>query len=238
MRSWLVKRNSVPNAWFTLLIIYPAPMKALLLIDIQNDFLPGGRLAVADGDAIIPLVNALQAQFDLVVATQDWHPTGHQSFASSHAGRTQFEQIDLHGLPQVLWPDHCTQTSTGAELAPALHTGRIEAIFRKGMNLEIDSYSAFFDNGHRKSTGLTDYLRGRGVTEVCIAGLAADYCVYFTAKDALAEGFAATVIEDATRAISAEGWTAAKADLVQRGGQVLSSGLYTRRAVKCENREG
>ena len=200
-------------------------MKALLLIDIQNDFCPGGRLAVADGDAIIPLINALQEQFDLVVATQDWHPAGHQSFASSHVGRAQFEQIDLHGLPQVLWPDHCTQTSIGAELSPKLHTERIEAIFRKGMNPEIDSYSAFFDNGHRKSTGLADYLRGRGVTEVSIAGLAADYCVYFTAKDALAEGFAATVIEDATRAISAAGWATAKADLVQRGGQVLRSGL-------------
>ncbi|WP_046245747.1 bifunctional nicotinamidase/pyrazinamidase [Hymenobacter terrenus] len=198
-------------------------MKALLLIDIQNDFLPGGRLAVADGDAIIPIANALQAQFDLVVATQDWHPAGHQSFASSHAGRSQFEQIDLYGLPQVLWPDHCTQASTGAELVPALHAERIEAIFRKGTNPEIDSYSAFFDNGHRKSTGLADYLRGRGVTEVYVAGLAADYCVYFTAKDALAEGFAATVIEDATRAISADGWAQAKADLQQRGGQLINS---------------
>jgi nicotinamidase/pyrazinamidase len=198
-------------------------MKALLLIDIQNDFLPGGRLAVPEGDAIIQLVNDLQPQFELVVATQDWHPAGHQSFASSHAGRTQFEQIDLHGLPQVLWPDHCTQASDGAALASALHTERIEAIFRKGMNPEIDSYSAFFDNGHRKSTGLADYLRGRGVTEVYLAGLAADYCVYFSAKDALAEGFAATIIEDATRAISAEGWEKAKADLAQHGGQLVPS---------------
>lgn len=198
-------------------------MKALLLIDIQNDFLPGGRLAVPEGDAIIQLVNDLQPRFELVVATQDWHPAGHQSFASSHAGRAQFEQIDLHGLPQVLWPDHCTQASDGAALAPTLRTERIEAIFRKGMNPEIDSYSAFFDNGHRKSTGLADYLRGRGVTEVYLAGLAADYCVYFSAKDALAEGFAATVIEDATRAISAEGWTQAKSDLQQQGGQLVSS---------------
>ena len=198
-------------------------MKMLLLIDIQNDFLPGGRLAVADGDAIIPLVNALQPRFELVVATQDWHPAGHESFASSHAGRHQFEQIDLHGLLQVLWPDHCTQASDGAALAPALHTGRIEAIFRKGMNPEIDSYSAFFDNGHRKSTGLADYLRGRGVTEVFVAGLAADYCVYYSALDALEAGFATTVITDATRAISAEGWAAAQVDLRQRGTQLLSS---------------
>ncbi|WP_310393495.1 bifunctional nicotinamidase/pyrazinamidase [Hymenobacter sp.] len=195
-------------------------MKALLLIDIQNDFLPGGRLAVPEGDAIIPLVNALQPRFDLVVATQDWHPAGHQSFASSHAGRRPFEQIDLHGLPQVLWPDHCTQASAGAELAAALHPERIEAIFRKGTNPEIDSYSAFFDNGHRKSTGLADYLRGRGVTQVYVAGLAGDYCVYYSALDALAAGFATTVIEDATRAISGEGFDLAKADLQARGAQL------------------
>ena len=198
-------------------------MRALLLIDIQNDFLPGGRLAVPAGDEIIPLVNELQPQFDLVVATQDWHPAGHQSFASSHAGRSQFEQIDLHGLPQVLWPDHCTQASDGAALAPALQTERIEAIFRKGMNPEIDSYSAFFDNGHRKSTGLADYLRGRGVTEVVVAGLAADYCVYYSALDALAAGFATTVLTDAVRAISAEGWATAQADLAAKGARLLAS---------------
>ena len=200
-----------------------APMHALLLIDIQNDFLPGGRLAVPDGDTIIPLANALQPQFELVVASQDWHPAGHQSFASSHAGRTQFEQIDLHGLPQVLWPDHCMQASDGAALAPALDTTRIEAIFRKGMNPAIDSYSAFFDNGHRKDTGLASYLRGRGVTAVAVAGLAADYCVYYSALDALAAGFTTTVIEDATRAISAEGWAAAKANLQRQGGRVVPS---------------
>jgi nicotinamidase/pyrazinamidase len=198
-------------------------MKALLLIDIQNDFLPGGRLAVPEGDAIIPLVNELQARFELVVATQDWHPEGHESFASSHAGRQPFEQIDLHGLPQVLWPDHCTQAGPGAELAPALRTERIEAIFRKGTSVDIDSYSAFFDNGHRKSTGLADYLRGRGVTEVFVAGLAADYCVYYSALDALAAGFATTVITDATRAISAEGWAVAQEDLRRRGGQLQTS---------------
>ena len=197
-------------------------MRALLLIDIQNDFLPGGRLAVPAGDEIIPLVNALQPRFGLVVATHDWHPAGHQSFASSHAGRAQFEQIDLHGLPQVLWPDHCTQASAGAALAPALHTERIEAIFRKGMNPEIDSYSAFFDNGHRKSTGLADYLRGRDVTEVVVAGLAADYCVYYSALDALAAGFATTVLTDATRAISAEGWATAQADLRAKGARLLA----------------
>ena len=198
-------------------------MRALLLIDIQTDFLPGGRLAVPEGDAIIPLVNDLQKHFELVVASQDWHPPGHQSFASSHPGRQAFEQIDLHGLSQTLWPDHCEQSRPGAELAPALHTEAVEAIFRKGTSVEIDSYSAFFDNGHRKSTGLADYLRGRGVTEVFLAGLAADYCVYYSALDALAAGFATTIISDATRAISAEGWAAAQADLQARGGQLISS---------------
>ena len=198
-------------------------MRALLLIDIQNDFLPGGRLAVPDGDAIIPLVNDLQARFDLVVATQDWHPLGHQSFASSHAGRAPFEQIDLHGLPQVLWPDHCTQASAGAELAASLRTERVEAIFRKGTSAEIDSYSAFFDNGHRKSTGLANYLRGRGVTVVYVAGLAGDYCVYYSALDALAAGFETHVIVDAIRAISADGFRAAQADLQAKGAHLVES---------------
>ena len=198
-------------------------MRALLLIDIQNDFLPGGRLAVPDGDAIIPLVNDLQARFDLVVATQDWHPLGHQSFASSHAGRAPFEQIDLHGLPQVLWPDHCTQASAGAELAASLRTERVEAIFRKGTSAEIDSYSAFFDNGHRKSTGLANYLRGRGVTVVYVAGLAGDYCVYYSALDALAAGFETHVIVDATRAISDDGFRAAQADLQAKGAHLVES---------------
>ena len=198
-------------------------MNALLLIDIQNDFMPGGRLAVPDGDAIIPLVNAMQPQFDLVVASQDWHPTSHGSFASSHPGHVTYSEIEWQGQSQVLWPDHCVQDTPGAELHPALDTRRVEAIFRKGTNPDIDSYSAFFDNGHRKATGLAAYLRGRGVRRVYIVGLAADYCVYFTAKDALAEGFEAVILADATRAISAEGWAAAQADLRQHGGHVVSS---------------
>ncbi|MBG8551998.1 bifunctional nicotinamidase/pyrazinamidase [Hymenobacter guriensis] len=198
-------------------------MKALLLIDIQPDFLPGGRLAVPEGDAIIPLANALQPHFPLVVATQDWHPARHQSFASQHAGQQPFNRIDLHGLDQVLWPDHCVQGSAGAELAAGLDTSRVEVIFRKGTEVEIDSYSAFFDNGHRKSTGLADYLRGRGVRQVYVAGLAADYCVYFTAKDALQEGFETYVVEDATRPISTEGFEQAKEDLRQRGGHLVTT---------------
>jgi nicotinamidase/pyrazinamidase len=198
-------------------------MKALLLIDIQNDFVPGGALAVAGGDEIIPLVNRLQAQFPLVVATQDWHPAGHLSFASSHPGHQPFDEVELFGLAQTLWPDHCVQETEGAELHPALDQHRIEAVFRKGMAPEIDSYSGFFDNGHRKATGLADYLRGRGVTELYLAGLAADYCVFFSAKDARGQGFTTYLIEDATRAISAEGFTRAKAELHQLGGHVIQS---------------
>lgn len=198
-------------------------MKALLLIDIQNDFVPGGRLAVPGGDAILPLVNALQARFDLVVATQDWHPAGHQSFASSHPGRAPFEQIDLHGLPQTLWPDHCVQDTPGAALHPDLSTGHVEAIFRKGMAPDIDSYSAFFDNGHRKATGLTAYLHGRGVTDVYLAGLAGDYCVYFSALDAQAEGFITHVITDATRSIDDAGFRAALAALQTKGVHLVES---------------
>jgi len=197
-------------------------MKALLLIDIQNDFVPGGALAAPGGDAIIPLVNALQPQFELVVATQDWHPAGHGSFASRHPGRQPFEQADLHGLPQTLWPDHCVQGTPGADFHPALAQHRIEAIFRKGTNPDLDSYSGFFDNGHRKSTGLADYLRGRGVTQLYLAGLAADYCVYFSAKDALQEGFEVFFVEEATRAISPTGYQQAHQDLEQRGARFVA----------------
>ncbi len=198
-------------------------MKALLLIDIQNDFLPGGSLAVPDGDQIIHLVNNVQHSFDLVVATQDWHPQGHKSFASSHEGKAVFEQIELHGLPQVLWPDHCVQGTTGAELSTAVDWRRTEAIFRKGTDPGIDSYSGFYDNGHLKSTGLAAYLKGRGVTTVFLAGLAGDYCVYFTAKDALAEGFDTYMIEDATRPIDKKGFQKVVMDILDKGGSVIRS---------------
>ncbi|RSK34021.1 bifunctional nicotinamidase/pyrazinamidase [Hymenobacter metallilatus] len=192
-------------------------MKALLLIDIQHDFLPGGSLAVPGGHEILPLVNQLQPNYELVAATQDWHPANHQSFASQHPGHAVFSQISLHGLPQTLWPDHCVQGTPGAEFSAQLHQHRIEAIFRKGTSPEIDSYSGFYDNGHRKSTGLADYLRGRGVHEVHLCGLAADYCVFYSALDALQEGFAVVFLEEATRAISAEGYARARQQLEQRG---------------------
>lgn len=198
-------------------------MVALIIVDIQNDFVPGGQLAVPGGDTIIPLVNSLQASFELVVATQDWHPPGHKSFASSHPGRKPFEQIDLHGLDQVLWPDHCVQNSKGAEFHPALEMQRVEAIFRKGMDPEIDSYSGFFDNGARKSTGLAGYLRERKVRKAFVCGLAADYCVAFTAKDGIRENFDTFVLSDATRPIDAAGFARASDEIRSMGGNIVES---------------
>jgi nicotinamidase/pyrazinamidase len=177
-------------------------MKALIVTDIQNDFLPGGALAVPDGDVLIPIANQLQAAFPLVVATQDWHPANHGSFAANHPGKKVFEQTELNGLRQTLWPVHCVQNSAGAALATNLDQSRFAKIFRKATDADIDSYSAFFDNGHRKSTGLGDWLKEKGVTEVFACGLATDYCVRFTALDAVQLGFKTSVIEDATRGVN------------------------------------
>jgi len=177
-------------------------MKALILVDIQNDFLPGGALAVPDGDKIIPIANKLQPAFPLVVTTQDWHPADHGSFAASHLGKKVFEQMELDGLPQTLWPVHCVQNTKGAELAAALNRDRIAKVFPKGTDVGIDSYSGLFDNGHRKSTGLGEWLKAQGVTEVFVCGLATDYCVKFTAIDAAQMGFKTHFIEDASRGVN------------------------------------
>lgn len=177
-------------------------MKALILVDLQNDFLPGGALAVPDGDAVIPVANQLQALFPLVVATQDWHPANHGSFAANHPGKRVFEQINLHGLLQTLWPVHCVQGTSGAALAAALECDRIAKVFPKGTDAGIDSYSGFFDNGHRKPTGLGEWLKAQGVAEVFVCGLATDYCVKFTALDAVQEGFKVHLIEDACRGVN------------------------------------
>ncbi|WBL25562.1 bifunctional nicotinamidase/pyrazinamidase [Zunongwangia sp. HGR-M22] len=197
-------------------------MKALVLIDVQNDFMPGGALAVPGGDEIVPIINKLQEKFDLVIATQDWHPAGHASFASTHSKKT-FEVIDLNGIDQVMWPDHCIQGSDGAAFHKDLKLDKIEAIFRKGTNPEIDSYSGFYDNAHLKSTGLSGYLKEKEVNELYFAGLACDFCVAFSVKDALAEGFKSFLIEDATRAIDAEGFKKAKAEIEANGGKILNS---------------
>ncbi len=201
-------------------------MRALILVDIQNDFLPGGALAVPRGDEVIPVANRLQPRFDLVVATQDWHPRGHGSFASSHPGRKPGEIGELAGLPQVFWPDHCVQGSAGAAFAPGLDMDRVEAIFRKGTDPAIDSYSGFFDNGHRKSTGLGDYLKGRGATEVYVLGLATDYCVKSTALDARDLGFRTFLVEDGTRGVELQRGDVGRAvdQMRQAGVQVLRSG--------------
>lgn len=198
-------------------------MNALLLIDLQNDFLEGGSLAVPKGNEVIPIINQIQSRFDLVVATQDWHPANHKSFASNHKGRKVFEKIDLNGLEQVLWPDHCVQGSRGAEFSAQLDTRRIEVIFRKGVDPEIDSYSGFYDNGHRKSTGMAGYLRDKGVTALYVAGLAADYCVYYSVLDAIAGGFDTYLIENATRAISEEGFKLARQEIIKRSGIIVAS---------------
>lgn len=198
-------------------------MNALIIVDIQNDFVTGGKLEVPHGEQIIPLVNQLSRRFELVVATQDWHPQEHKSFASNHPGKQPFEKIKLAGLEQTLWPDHCIQASLGAEFHAQLDLRPVEGIFRKGMEPGIDSYSGFFDNGHRKATGLSGYLRARGVDSVYVCGLAADYCVYYTAKDALEEKFKSILIVDATRAISEEGFDLARKDFLKKGGQILDS---------------
>jgi len=177
-------------------------VKALILVDIQNDFLPGGALAVPDGDRIIPIANGLQGAFPLVVATQDWHPANHGSFAANHPGKQVFEQIELNGLPQTLWPVHCVQNTPGAALAASLKQDRIARIFQKGTDPGIDSYSGLFDNGHRKSTGLGEWLKEKSVTDVFVCGLATDYCVKFTALDAVQFGFKANLIEDASRGVN------------------------------------
>lgn len=177
-------------------------MKALLLIDIQNDFMPGGALAVANGDEVIPVVNQLMPQFELIVATQDWHPADHGSFAANHPGKNLFEQTELDGLPQTLWPVHCVQNTHGAEFAPGLDAQHITRVFTKGMNPRIDSYSGFFDNGHRASTGLAEWLRTQAVTHLTVAGVATDYCVKFTVLDALAEGFTVEVATAACRGVN------------------------------------
>lgn len=180
----------------------------LLVIDPQVDFCPGGRLAVADGDAVMPLINRVAQRFEHVVVTQDWHPAGHSSFASSHVGREAYETMVMPYGEQTLWPDHCVQGSAGAEFHPALELGRIgavELILRKGFRREIDSYSAFYENDRRTPTGLAGYLRERGLRRIFLAGLAYDFCVRYSAVDAVRAGFEVVVLEDACRAIDLVG---------------------------------
>lgn len=203
--------------------LVPGPTDVLLVVDVQNDFCPGGALAVPDGDAVVPVVNRLVERFAHVVLTQDWHPPGHHSFASSHPGRTPFETVEVAYGPQVLWPDHCIQGTPGAAFHAGLRADRAELIIRKGFRPAIDSYSALYENDKTTPTGLAGYLRERGFTRIVLAGLATDFCVRWSALDARREGFAAVVLLDACRAIDLGG-SLATALAEMRGAGVTISG--------------
>lgn len=181
----------------------------LLVVDVQNDFCPGGNLVVPSGDAVVPVINGLARRFKHVVLTQDWHPAGHQSFASSHPGRKAFETIEVAYGPQVLWPDHCIQRTRGAEFRSDLDVGHAALVIRKGLRPQIDSYSAFYENDRTTPTGLAGYLRERGLRRIFVTGLALDFCVRYSAEDAKREGFDVVVIEDACRGIDVDGSVAA-----------------------------
>ena len=198
---------------------------ALVLVDIQNDFLPGGPLAVPEGDRIIPVVNRLQPMFRIVVATQDWHPLNHGSFAANHPGMKIYDEIDWHGSPQTLWPVHCVQHTQGAQLADDLQQNAIAQVFQKGVDPEIDSYSGFFDNGHRRATGLSQWLKSKKVTNIYVCGLAIDYCVKFTALDAVQLGFTVNLIENACRGVELRNGDTQRAveDLRKAGVTVIDS---------------
>lgn len=198
-----------------------APDDLLLVIDVQNDFCPGGALAVADGDAVVPVVNRLAARFDHVVLTQDWHPAGHSSFATSHSGAAPFSEIAMPYGPQTLWPDHCIQGSAGAAFHPDLAIDRAELVIRKGFCVAIDSYSAFFENDRKTPTGLAGYLRERGLRRVVMAGLATDYCVQYSALDARRLGFETIVVLAGCRAIDLGGSLAVATAAMREAGVEL-----------------
>jgi nicotinamidase/pyrazinamidase len=197
-------------------------MNALLVVDVQNDFLPGGALTVPEGDQVIPIANRLMERFDLILATQDWHPANHGSFAANHPNRRPGEVIDLNGIKQILWPVHCVQESPGAAFSAQLRTDLFEEVFRKGINPGIDSYSSFFDNGKKRSTGLAVYLRERAIDELFICGLATDYCVKYSALDSIDCGIRTRVIEDACRGVNlSPGDSAAAVAVMQKAGALI-----------------
>jgi nicotinamidase/pyrazinamidase len=204
-------------------------MEALIIIDMQNDFMPGGALAVPDADQLIPIINTLQLQADVIVATQDWHPQGHISFASSHKGTKPFEKITLNGHKETLWPDHCIQGTRGADFPDRLNTHKIAAIFRKGMNPQVDSYSGFYDNHHLIATGLGGYLHEKKVQTLYFCGVAADVCVYFSIKDALTEGFHCVFIKDASQPLNPEYYADFQQELSSKGVSIISSTQFLQR---------
>ena len=199
--------------------------RALILVDLQNDFCPGGQLAVPFGDQVIEIANQLQPHFSCVVASKDWHPPHHMSFASSHPGRHVGDQIVVHGMPQILWPDHCVQETKGADFHADLNIQLINCIFYKGTDPAIDSYSTFFDNEHQRSTGLADYLHKRDIQDLYIMGLATDYCVFYSVLDALDLGFKATVVRDGCKAINLHPGDEEKAfqQMIAKGALVIES---------------
>ena len=199
-------------------------MTALILVDLQVDFMPTGMLPVKDGNRVVPIANQLMPHYAIVVATQDWHPANHGSFAANHPWRKPGQVIELDGLPQVLWPIHCVQESWGAEFVPELDRSGITKVFQKGTDPAIDSYSGFYDNGHRKSTGLAEWLREQGVDTVHVMGLAADYCVKYTVLDALKEGFTTVLLEDATRGVElAPGDVATAIEEMRQAGAAIAT---------------
>lgn len=206
----------------------PTETDLLLIIDVQNDFCPGGALAVTDGDSIVPIINNLIPQFSNVALTQDWHPAGHSSFATSHPGHDPFTSIAMPYGEQTLWPDHCIQGSKGAQFHDALNTHPASIVIRKGYNPAVDSYSAFYENDHQTSTGLGGFLRDRKIQQIFCVGLALDYCVFYSARDAIKEGFKTTVITDACRAIDMDG-SAKKAidEMATNGISLIESNVLT-----------
>jgi nicotinamidase/pyrazinamidase len=198
-------------------------MKTLIIIDAQNDFMPGGPLEVPEGNLIVPVINSILDKYDLVLATQDWHPANHKSFASNHFGTKPFDRIVVGDYLQTLWPDHCVQGTPGAEIDSDIRTDKIAAIFRKGMNPEVDSYSGFYDNNHWSATGLAGYLNEKGVTEIHFCGLAADICVYYSILDAITEGFTSTLVEDASRPLYPGKFDDIKCELAKLGVRIIAS---------------
>lgn len=201
--------------------------RALVVVDVQNDFMPDGALPAAGGYDVVPIINGLMEQFDLVVATQDWHPPDHGSFASNHEGHEPGDIVDLDGLDQILWPDHCVQNTPGVEFVDSLETDHFDEVFRKGVDRNIDSYSGFYDNDHRRATGLADYLREHDIETIAVAGIATDYCVKFTTLDGADLGFDTWVVVDGCRGVGNElaDIDAAYAEMREAGARLVESGV-------------
>jgi len=196
-------------------------MKALLIVDVQNDFCQGGKLAVPDGDAVVPVINSLLTNFDVIIQTQDWHPSDHSSFASNHKNMKPYDRLEFDYGDQVLWPDHCVQGSKGAEFHPSLNTNKTQVIIRKGFRKDIDSYSTFYENDQTTTTGLTGYLKERGIKEIYTTGLATDFCVKWSVLDGIDEGFTIYLVQDAVRGIDLQGSLQSAYDEMKKKGAIF-----------------